>query len=187
MKDNFDVESELDELVLDSVEDQILMKEDKHLWEVADKDGDGMLDRSEFPAFNSPEEYAHMKDVLYLLTLNRRDKNRDGLIHLKEYLLDDHGNIPDSSSEHYKVEKERFEQDYDSDKDGYLNRNEVMKWIIPDNQDMAEQEAEHLLITSDDNNDDKLSVDEILHHHDLFVGSEATDFGEKLKLFKDEL
>lgn len=187
MKDNFDVESEVDELVLDSMEDQALMKEDKHLWEVADRNGDGSLDRSEFPAFNSPEEYPHMKDVLYMLTLNRRDKNRDGLVDLKEYLVDDHGNIPDSSSEHYKVEKERFEQDYDSDKDGFLNRIEVMKWIIPDNQDMAEQEAEHLLISSDDDNDDKLSVDEIVRHHDLFVGSEATDFGEKLKHFKDEL
>lgn len=188
LKDNFDVETESDELILDSVEDQSLIKEDKHLWEVADKDGDGKLDKNEFPAFNSPEEFEHMKDVLYLLTLNRRDKNRDGLIDLNEYLVDDHGNVPDANSDNYKYEKERFDNDYDMNKDGQLNKFEVLKWIIPDNQDMAEQEAEHLMMSADDDNDDKLSVNEIVNHHDLFVGSEATNFGDKLNDYaKDEL
>lgn len=56
------------------------------------------------------------------------------------------------------------------------------------NRDMAEQEAEHLLLTSDTDEDEKLSVDEIISHFDLFVGSEATGFGEHLKnLHHDEL
>ena len=54
---------------------------------------------------------------------------------------------------------------------------------------MAEQEAEHLFLSSDMNDDDRLSIEEILSHFDLFVGSEATGFGEHLKQMKshDEL
>lgn len=52
---------------------------------------------------------------------------------------------------------------------------------------MAEQEAEHLILSSDDNGDGKLSVDEIIGHHDIFVGSEATDYGERLNSIRDEL
>lgn len=46
---------------------------------------------------------------------------------------------------------------------------------------MAESEANHLIVSSDDNQDGKLSVDEIVDHHDIFVGSEATDFGQQLE------
>jgi len=42
---------------------------------------------------------------------------------------------------------------------------------------MAEQEAEHLILTCDKDEDHKLSVQEIVDHHDIFVGSEATDYG----------
>lgn len=53
--------------------------------------------------------------------------------------------------------------------------------------DMADQEAEHLILSSDDDNDGRLSVDEIVAHHDIFVGSEATDYGERLNNLRDEL
>lgn len=54
---------------------------------------------------------------------------------------------------------------------------------------MAESEANHLISSSDDNNDKILSLDEILNHHDVFVGSEATDFGQHLENIRltDEL
>lgn len=40
---------------------------------------------------------------------------------------------------------------------------------------------------SDTNKDGVLSIDEIVDHHEIFVGSEATDYGEHLHKFKDEL
>ena len=52
-------------------------------------------------------------------------------------------------------------------------------WIIPADYDHAEAEAKHLF-ESDENNDEKLTKDEILDKYDLFVGSQATDFGEAL-------
>ena len=56
-------------------------------------------------------------------------------------------------------------------------------WIVfllrPD-YDHTEAEAKHLIYESDTDGDSKLSKDEILANYDLFVGSQATDFGEAL-------
>lgn len=48
---------------------------------------------------------------------------------------------------------------------------------------------DHLFDSADDNHDGQLSFEEILHHHDVFVGSEATDYGGDLlgDHFDDEL
>lgn len=48
----------------------------------------------------------------------------------------------------------------------------------------------HLFAASDNDGDERLSYDEIIENHDLFVGSEATDYGDHLQnidKFKDEL
>jgi len=57
-------------------------------------------------------------------------------------------------------------------------------------REIADEEVTHLFAASDDDQDDVLSYDEILEHHDTFVGSEATDYGDhlhNLDKFKDEL
>lgn len=53
--------------------------------------------------------------------------------------------------------------------------------------DIADQEVEHLMENSDSDKDGRLSIQEIIDHHEIFVGSEATDYGEHLHKFKDEL
>ncbi len=45
---------------------------------------------------------------------------------------------------------------------------------------IAAEETRHLMVAADDNHDLLLSFDEILNNHEIFVGSEATDFGEHL-------
>lgn len=48
----------------------------------------------------------------------------------------------------------------------------------------------HLFASADDDHDDYLSFDEVLDHHEVFVGSEATDYGDhlhKVHTFTDEL
>lgn len=45
---------------------------------------------------------------------------------------------------------------------------------------MAQEEARHLVSTADENNDGKLSEEEIVKNHETFVGSEATDYGRAL-------
>ena len=56
----------------------------------------------------------------------------------------------------------------------------MKQWIIPPDFDHAEAEAKHLVAESDANNDGQLTKEEIMNKYDLFVGSQATDFGEAL-------
>lgn len=56
--------------------------------------------------------------------------------------------------------------------------------------DLATDEVDHLFAASDDDHDNRLSFEEVLEHHDTFVGSEATDYGDYLQSidrFIDEL
>ena len=57
---------------------------------------------------------------------------------------------------------------------------QVKAWIIPSDYDHAEAEAKHLVFESDSDGDKQLTKEEILDKYDLFVGSQATDFGEAL-------
>lgn len=57
---------------------------------------------------------------------------------------------------------------------------QVKQWILPDDYDHAEAESNHLIHNSDANGDGKLSKEEVLDKYDVFVGSQATDFGEAL-------
>jgi hypothetical protein len=56
--------------------------------------------------------------------------------------------------------------------------------------EIADEEVSHLFAASDDDHDDLLTFDEIVDHHEIFVGSEATDYGDHLHnihIFQDEL
>jgi hypothetical protein len=46
--------------------------------------------------------------------------------------------------------------------------------------DVAHEETNHLFVAADDDHDDRLSYDEIVNKYDVFVGSEATDYGDHL-------
>lgn len=56
--------------------------------------------------------------------------------------------------------------------------------------EVATDEVDHLFAASDDDHDERLSYDEIIDNYDIFVGSEATDYGDHLQnidQFRDEL
>ena len=84
----------------------------------------------------------------------------------------------------------RFDSDLDKNKDGFLDEAEIIAWVIPDNNEIATDEVNHLFAGADEDVDGLLSVKEIIDNHELFVGSEATDYGEHLHdpdRFDDEL
>lgn len=56
----------------------------------------------------------------------------------------------------------------------------MQEWILPQGFDPAEAEARHLLHEADADGDKTLTKEEVLDKYDLFVGSQATDFGEAL-------
>ena len=157
-----------------------MISRDKKRFDTADADGNSECTLDEFRAFLHPEEFDHMKGVVTQETMDEIDKNKDGFVDIDEYVGDmvhEDGEEPDWVSS----EREQFHEYRDTNKDGKLDLEEVRSWIMPDDYNHAEAEAKHLIYEADDNKDGMLSKDEILGHHDTFVGSQATDWGEALK------
>lgn len=163
---------------LDDAEENKLIADDKEMFVAADLDKDGYLSSSEHVLFHSPEESAVMLPIILSQTLRDKDTNGDGLINFQEFIGD---NGKNHDKEWLVTEKEKFDHDFDKDGDGFLNHNEILAWIIPSNEQVATEEVDHLFAASDDDHDDRLSYDEILDKYDVFVGSEATDYGDHLQ------
>ena len=86
------------------------------------------------------------------------------------------------------TEKERFSE-LDVNKDGVLSKDEIRPWVLTDNREEAEEEADILLKEADENEDGVLSEEEIVENHEIFTGSSITDYGRHLHAIKrhDEL
>ncbi|VDN12317.1 unnamed protein product [Dibothriocephalus latus] len=80
-----------------------------------------------------------------------------------------------------KTERQQFHEVRDKNHDGFLDRQEVTDWLFPSDYNHIDSEAKHLIAEADDDKDGKLSKSEIVSHYDLFVGSQATDFGQALR------
>ncbi|XP_026061942.1 reticulocalbin-1-like isoform X1 [Carassius auratus] len=176
----------------DDVEDKssykAMLTRDERRFKSADRDGDGVATREEFTAFLHPEEFDHMRDIVIQETIEDIDKNGDGKIDLQEYIGDmfnaENGeNEPDWVT----TEKKHFSEFRDMNKDGFLDASEVSHWILPGEVDHADNEARHLIHETDKDNDDKITKKEILANWNMFVGSQATNYGEDLTKRHDEL
>lgn len=168
----------------DEFEYKDMLTRDKLRWERSDLNKDNKITKEEYTAFLHPEEYDHMKDVVVDETLQDIDKDGDGAVSLEEYLGDLY---PESEKEKdaeepewVKTEREHFHEFRDKNKDGKMDRDEVKDWIIPPDYDHVEAEARHLVREADSDGDGELTKEEIVEKHDVFVGSQATDFGEAL-------
>ncbi|XP_072936513.1 reticulocalbin-2 [Epargyreus clarus] len=186
LRDVYGVNTEEDIGPDDTGDTGMLVREERAMWQQADRNNDGVLDIEEFVVFINPEEHEEMHSFLENQTLREKDKNNDGLIDFAEY-IGDRGLKQDK--EWLIAEREKFEHELDADRDGALDRAELRAWIIPDNEEIADEEVEHLFLSADDDHDGRLAFPEVLHHHHVFVGSEATDYGEHLfdERFDDEL
>ncbi|XP_050520024.1 calumenin-A [Daktulosphaira vitifoliae] len=154
---------------------------DKRRWAAADLNHDGLLTKDEFVSFLHPEESNHMKDIVVYETMDDMDKDKDNKISIKEYIEDLFPGIEENEEPSFVIsEKEQFKTYRDKDGDGFLDIGEVKDWILPENFDHAEAESRHLIYESDADADGKLTNNEIITKYDLFVGSQATDFGEAI-------
>ena len=165
-----------------------MIYEDKELFVAADQNQDGYLDVNEFPLFTSPEDFPIMHDVLYRLAMRRKDLDGDGLLSFDEFVRNERGEMPDQSSESYLIDKDKFENDLDRDRDGFLQKEETIQWLIPNQHEIANDEADHLIAACDEDKDGRLTLDEIVKNYEVFLESELTDHGDRLKeLHHDEL
>lgn len=158
-----------------------LISRDRRRWAQADRNLDDALDREEFTMFTHPEENPIMAGVILDETIEDIDKNKDGKVSLEEYIGDMYtSDAAEPEPEWVENERESFRKFRDADGDGYLNREEVQSWVVPKDFDHADSEAVHLIFEADVDGDSKLTKAEILDKYDIFVGSQATDFGEAL-------
>ncbi|XP_041965406.1 calumenin-B [Alosa sapidissima] len=158
-----------------------MMNRDERRFKLADQDGDQKADKEEFTAFLHPEEYDYMKDIVVIETMEDIDKNGDGFIDLNEYIGDMYNQDGDATEpEWVRTERQQFTDFRDKNKDGRMDHEETRDWILPSDYDHAEAEAKHLVYESDTDQDGRLTKEEIVQKYDLFVGSQATDFGEAL-------
>ncbi|KAG7305650.1 hypothetical protein JYU34_009750 [Plutella xylostella] len=160
-----------------------LMKRDRRRWHHADGNQDDSLNRTEFAGFLHPEDHPDMREIVVLETMEDIDKDNDGRISIDEYIGDmyrpEEGE-EESEPDWVKQEREQFSEYRDTNKDGFMDEHEVKNWIAPPEFDHAEAEARHLVFEADADADEKLTKSEIIDKYDLFVGSQATDFGEAL-------
>jgi len=153
---------------------------DNRRWKLADTDNDGELTKIEFQNFLHPEHAEHMREIVVIETFEDIDKDKDGKITLDEYIGDMYSGQGDEEPEWVASEKEQFGKFRDRNGDGHMDMDEVKAWIIPSDFDHSESEAKHLVFEADADQDNMLTKEEILDKYDLFVGSQATDFGEAL-------
>ena len=165
------------------LEELAILEEDQILFEAADKDQNESLTKEEFLSFTHPEEDAEMIRPALERAKQAKDKNNDGKIDFQEF-VGDRGK--DQSKDWLLGEKERFDEDLDKNQDGSLDDAEIIAWVIPDSDEIASDEVNHLFAGADEDVDGLLSKDEILNNHDLFVGGEVTNYGEMLRN-KEEL
>lgn len=161
---------------------QNMLNRDRRRWGVADQDLDDALSKEEFSAFLHPVDNPTMRDVVLTETIEDIDKNKDGKISIEEYIGDMYTASEEGEPEPEWIvsERETFKKFRDVDGDGFLNRDEVRAWIVPNDFDHAESEAKHLVYEADNDGDELLTKAEILDKYDVFIGSKATDFGEAL-------
>ena len=75
----------------------------------------------------------------------------------------------------------------DHNKDGVIDKDELMLWIHPEDFDTHKAEADHLMREADTDQDKRLAKAEVLDNFSIFVASQATDFGQDLHYHHDEL
>lgn len=108
-----------------------LVSDDKDLFKAADIDGDGLLILDEYLRFNNPEEHPDMLPILLKHALDDKDMNNDGKIDFQEFVGD---SAREKDKEFLVIEKDKFDNDFDKDQDGFLKGNEILSWMIPSSE-----------------------------------------------------
>lgn len=181
--------AEKEECFTDPVTDEdkanaVNYKKDKALYKAADINDDGTLDFSEFVIFKHPRRSEPTSRIVVELKLKQLDKDGDGALTLEEFLAESKDMTTDEKT--HELEEERFKDELDTDGNGKLDEAEILQWLEPNNVAEARDEADHLMNECDTDNNDLLSVEEIINNHNIWVDSDATDYGRYL-LDHDEL
>ncbi|XP_015592275.1 45 kDa calcium-binding protein [Cephus cinctus] len=155
---------------------------DRARWAEAATNDPERLALDEFLAFTHPESSHRALLQMVEDLLEKFDQDSDEQLTENEFSslpsdgvgldLREDQNEPVPGSEDRRKE---FRHLIDKNKDGKADRTELLMYIDPRNPRHAIQDAQHLIVLSDANQDGKLSLPEILSKMDLFLGSKMVD------------
>ena len=77
-----------------------------------------------------------------------------------------------------ELEKD-FNNNFDKNKDGKLDKTEMTGWLFPDDE-FAAEEPKTLIKEADDNKDGKLSMPEIVKNYELFIDEDEPSNHDEL-------
>uniref|UniRef100_G3MTL2 Reticulocalbin-3 n=1 Tax=Amblyomma maculatum TaxID=34609 RepID=G3MTL2_AMBMU len=150
-------------------------------WKLADFDGDGALDKTEFKSFLHPEEDERVRHVVVTEAVELMDTDKNGIVSFEEYM--DHlrrvsGPEKDKDKNWAPAQQSHFSTYLDKDKDGALNEAEMRDWVLP-SHDREEGEAWRLISVGDVNQDTKLTKEEVAAAPDYFMGILPHEFWQQ--------
>lgn len=149
---------------------------DKASWSEAARDNPLQLTIDEFLAFRHPESsHATILNIVEE-TISRLDLNEDGSLSEEEFSDPDLNDVPeDMTEEEFKLERLDEFRVADEDKNGKIDRRELLRYIDPRNIHHAEKDAVTLLTAADSNQDGVLTLKEVLAKREIFIASKMID------------
>jgi Ca2+-binding EF-hand superfamily protein len=109
------------------------------------------------------------------------DKNSDGKLTEDEYIAPPPGQVEEGFEDYeekFKVQRKKEFDALDTDRNGVATEDELDVFLDPHNHIHAKTEAGELIDAADDNDDGRLSLEEVIKHKDLFEQSKLMDVGE---------
>ena len=139
--------------------------------------GAGSLDFHRFRMFSMPELFPQMHAVIVETTMRNLDLNGDGVLSVDEYITAisrSREQDRDSDASSFREDDSRREYEYffshrDENKDGLMDYDEVLNWVLPETEFLGVEEAGHLMSIFDKNEDSSFTIDEVLQEPETFV------------------
>ncbi|XP_054168188.1 calumenin-like [Oppia nitens] len=155
-----------------------MFKRAERRWKYADRNSDSVLVKDEYKDFIHPEESDRTKEILVDEAMEEMDNDNNGEVTLEEYMNHINEMSPEeekTNPEFAQVQQNHFITYLDKNKDSVLNKDELKEWLVP-SYDKHEAESWRLIQEGDHNQDEKLSLDELLESQDRYLSLIPPEF-----------
>lgn len=162
---------------------------DRRKWEAAKTKDIKNIDMEDFSAFLHPEHFPRMHDIFIQEIFEDLDTDQDGKISIEEYISDltreiNENDTREATKKWVENERNMFLSVRDKNGDGTMDLEEVKEWILPDELNHADDEANRLITLINDRKEETtkkhISCQDLVQYHDVFIDSSVTDWGEFL-------
>ena len=156
------------------------LKRDRRRWVYADVDKDGSLTKTEFKDFVFPSDMSVLVNENY----EDLDKDLDGKVSEAEFdsihkseTITDNAKSRLIRNPEIKSHIKYFREVLDADKNGFVDVEEIARWVKPEGFVQAKSEVVHLMERLDKDDSKDLSKDEISQDPKLFLDSQVSYYG----------